>query len=648
MLSRDEDTKFDCTQETFEAMSDHIAQLFQAAVERADDLLRRLFSSIAASLEVPVAGHDAIPKVLPKLDVPDLLPPTPAHRCSHLIDAYFSAGLILRGRRLPTWRIQGPRDPNFTLATRRGDVEARVTDDSGAIAIVVGLRKIRIAHAAVREVWERDGGAIELFTRSGGRYFVRPRDLSRDTLAVLAAIRGRGHRVQERVERLVDLWGAGEVSNYELLMYLNCACPVDARSPRLAVLPSVVSDWGSIAQGGGRPRRSEIPQWTATPPADSVRWQSRVKRAGGDRRERTGTDLRRLFESYDTLPAVLYSQFEAVPDDQLLPAFAADSFDFVYKLRKLLSASADVPDWVHRRFGVPLPLRQLPALAARPHRPFLLGTTVAAASAVDSTDFVVLAADGRLFADRTPLECRTERLAVAIRNGFAFYSSQQHSLLFYRVSARPVAIPASLARVVLAADNHFALFLRSPSLLYRLSLDDEAQALFYQLRAPLIAVAVSARFNLAVLLCEDRKARIRCLKNGKKIATFDCGPECAVTAMVTHAFGFVVCVTASRIVLLTSNGSFVKWARYDFGIARQWFAFASADGLDYVGLVRDNGELWYFEAFYPEKIVRVDRWADPVAVLYDSKRRAFKAVLRSSAVVVKSHELVSAPITREP
>jgi hypothetical protein len=354
------------------------------------------------------------------------------------------------------------------------------------------------------------------------------------------------------------------------------------------------------------------------------------------------TDLRRLFESYDTVPALLFSQFEAIPDDQVLPPFAKDTFDFVYELRKLLSVYPDLHEWVQRRFRVPLPPRQPLFRAARSHAPFLGDATVAAASPVDPSDFLILATDGRLFAERKDLAASyAGLLPIPIRNGFAFYSSQQHFLLFYRRHAPPVTVHhICLPAVVLAADSHFALFLQSPSLLYKLALDDESKTLLYQLRTALLGVVVSTRFNIAVLLCEDKKARIRCLRNGKKVATFDCAPEAPLTALVTRGFGFVVCITATRIVLLTPNGTLIKWVRYDFGGVRQWFTFVSADGVDYIGFVRDCGEVWYFEAFYPEKIVRVEQWTDPVAVLYDCKHQAFRAVLRDSARVAVSHKLV--------
>jgi hypothetical protein len=456
---------------------------------------------------------------------------------------------------------------------------------------------------------------------------------------IIQTIKSCGQSPLERLDLIIKCWINGEYSNYQFLCQLNASKQIAA----IPIFPSVISNWNSMNE------TKNISQWQ--PPdirSDYSKWQrSRANRIIGIESPELFlpvNNLKNLFKFNSGVPAILFSQFESISENESLPTFAIDLFDFVYKIRKLLELFPSIPEWIQQFFGLSIPHRQFSQIPSKISKS---NQRIQSAVSLNSLDFGVLSVDGTLFWGPQPLGNYSEYLSIPIMNGYAFYSSQRHFLLFHIIRPQSIQTIHSvcLKNVVIAADIHTALYLHSPSRVCKYSFRIGGRGIvFYQLRSRLVGLAVNSRFNVAVLLCEDGKVRIRCLKNGKKISTFDCVGEIPKLAIVSSEFGFVVCFTKSKVVVLTGNGSLIKWEKFEYDEVRFCFGFHSEMGIDYIGFVRKSGELCYFEVFYPEVVICVTTLKDVMAVLYDWRGRTFLGQLENGEVVAVSHTLKCAPI----
>jgi hypothetical protein len=314
-------------------------------------------------------------------------------------------------------------------------------------------------------------------------------------------------------------------------------------------------------------------------------------------------------------------------------------------MRKLLESNDAWLSWVRQFYALELGPRNVPISAHASSAWPPIDTAVS----IEGSDFAAIQSDGICRIGDTLIADVSGIASCPVENGFAFYMSEDRSLTFLRSGRPQLTVPhVCLPRLVVAADGRYFLWLSPPSIVYRGPLSGrEMDPIFYIAKSNILKMAVSARFHIAALSCDDRKVRIRCLTNGKKVATIDLDGELAVELFVTRGFGFVVIVTASRIALLTTNGSVAKAVRYDFGKVTSWFTWMSQSGMDYIGFVDENGRIYYFEAYYPERLVAVACFDGIAAVKYDCSSRSFRILMRTGRVENIEHELMVVPISEK-
>jgi hypothetical protein len=277
--------------------------------------------------------------------------------------------------------------------------------------------------------------------------------------------------------------------------------------------------------------------------------------------------------------------------------------------------------------------------------PIDIGAQTIQFAAVCGTKFSVVTSEGRLFVDGQFDGEFPGIRPVPVNEGFAFYSSQLEAVEFRLVDRAPFSFRICLEKVLIDQDAGIFLYLKSPSLIWKGYADQEKpHSLYYETKAAVLALAISNRFRIAVISCEDWKVRIRSLSNGNKVSTFDLVDENAEKILITRAFGFIFAVTKTRLILLSVNGLLIQEIYYSFPPIVAWFTFASAVGIDYVGFVAESGEIRYFEAFYPENLVSVHNWPGAVAASYDGEAHGFKLLHRQGFIHFVQHELAVEPV----
>jgi hypothetical protein len=208
--------------------------------------------------------------------------------------------------------------------------------------------------------------------------------------------------------------------------------------PAIAILPSVIEDWSSIEQN---------PVYGAR---DSAR---------------DGAFLKTLFEGSDSVPQILYSQFESVSETEPLPSFAVSRFDFVYKLRKLLEFSQGLARLGFSN-GIEIKHRSLPRVPSKSAK--LPEIAIECAVPIENGEFATVGSDGFFRLANRPVRDVSGLVSCPVRDGFAFSSSESHSLIFLRFGRQLFAFcMLCLPQLVVAAEGTDFLYLSPPSTVYR-------------------------------------------------------------------------------------------------------------------------------------------------------------------------------------
>ena len=269
------------------------------------------------------------------------------------------------------------------------------------------------------------------------------------------------------------------------------------------------------------------------------------------------------------------------------------------------------------------------------------------AVAVGNRDFIVLTDKNEVW---------SKNYTEVAMSGFSILY-QQGSLVLYSASLQQMQIftyakPISLNNIQLAlpfaaVDDWALVAMLTPSVLSLIPDFDTSHAKpLCLVKSRLEKIVISSRHRVMVLGCDDRKVRIRCLSTGRKVSTFDLGDDELVEVFITKEMGFILLVTETRFILLSTNGDCIKIRTHNITRATNWQQFA-ANGLDYVLFLSSDGYLCYFEAFYPEYMYR-PKAVDMVAMIYDPTDMAFKLLLRrrrerDPEIMTLSHVLGSLP-----
>lgn len=115
-------------------------------------------------------------------------------------------------------------------------------------------------------------------------------------------------------------------------------------------------------------------------------------------------------------------------------------------------------------------------------------------------------------------------------------------------------------------------------------------------------LSASSNFNIFVFSTIDCYIHVHSGINGKLVKEYKLQNE-ANKILITKKWGFIIAFTSKNIYLFDVNGTCLKNIELsdEYSIAR-WYTFSSREGFDYIIFENEFHNLYYFEAFYPEKI----------------------------------------------
>lgn len=336
------------------------------------------------------------------------------------------------------------------------------------------------------------------------------------------------------------------------------------------------------------------------------------------------------------VPAGIYSFFDS-PGLMALPKLC----DFVYTNRKMLEFDEKhVKKWVERRFSLNFrkadtipPLSPDDKMASK-DQAFLIGVPNSGRSG-----FLVYR-NNEVYRDKTRLAVGNAAV-LQLNHGFGLYSRDTGILRIVTSELDVVFSDVFRRPPVVAVDGQEIALMKTHCVVSCFSGADAKPSASYLSPSPVEQIAISSRHHIMVLVCQDEKVRIRSLRNGKKIATVLFASESIQKVLITSEFGFVFLATASRLFLLTPNGTPIKSVRYEKAV-NSWFQFV-ARGLDYIGITSGD-VVSYFEAFYPEKLFYFNRFPDQNSVTYHTKTESFLVLDNHGAVKVFPFPVAAVPI----
>jgi hypothetical protein len=99
--------------------------------------------------------------------------------------------------------------------------------------------------------------------------------------------------------------------------------------------------------------------------------------------------------------------------------------------------------------------------------------------------------------------------------------------------------------------------------------------------------------------------------------------------LITGGWGFVMVYLPRLLMLFTLNGFLIKKSAVDFEISF-WTTWKDASGFDHVGVVDSVGNVFLFEAFYPEEVKQIASLQEKIVrIEYSYVAKAIVAVASS-------------------
>ena len=590
------------------------------------------------------------------------------YRRSRLLDWNSLPNLIVKTRKFEAmWHA--PYDNNCILhkSNTSADIPARLSFGKDQINLLYKSKSLTLTHDGIAFAFKRSPTEIEIYCKDGRSYYLH--NIKRELLLQFHELPAG---ISWYPSKFWSKWKSNRISAFRFLCMLNAFNKRSANNEaNYPIMPPVISDWTDVASPQLRgnvkfaPSTDPVPyvitkdiltdrkaaqklcreraeadikpvsfQWSMpAQPAESVRKHSNVHDSA----------LRANCQA-QAVSASLYHFCENINESEL-PAFAKDKFDFIYKHRKLLQNSSAIPTW-SQSMGFMAPSKEVPKPSGAPT---VMRSTddIQMAVAVGNRDFIVLTDKNEVW---------SKNYTEVAMSGFSILY-QQGSLVLYSASLQQLQIftyakPISLNNIQLAlpfaaVDDWALVAMLTPSVLSLIPDFDTSHAKpLCLVKSRLKKIVISSRHRVMVLGCDDRKVRIRCLSTGRKVSTFDLGDDELVEVFITKEMGFILLVTETRFILLSTNGDCIKIRTHNITRATNWQQFA-ANGLDYVLFLSSDGYLCYFEAFYPEYMYR-PKAVDMVAMIYDPTDMAFKLLLRrrrerDPEIMTLSHVLGSLP-----
>jgi hypothetical protein len=655
----------------FDHLSTALLNLCDFAMKQSLALLKNMNKEMVISAQNP-----PVPMLAPLSNSVMVSPQVPApnrigYRPSALLNCYFCPLLITKGQRLST-RLTAFSAVDCNLHTLDEPVPCTVSFDNQSMTIRTPRKDLVIEESDLYFLcMEPENQWIEFFFFDGHCRLLT-NILNSCLYETVSRTFPKQKLTREAVEKKIQSM-TSRCSKFEFLSKINIffhRLPHD--NMFFPIMPALISAWDSFEQDrcyreGFRDKFADSATFPINPalqpgyPDQQKSFARRHRHCNlltfesftDSAPPRTAVSrnchtLKKVIHARESIPMTWLASFESIGDDEELPKFATDRFDFVYKMRKLLESSLHLEQWVFLNFDLKISI-QRPARQKPTAMPGLVpnGQFVKFAHPLPKCEgFGIVTTENYLYFGDTVVGNFSGFQAAPMAGGFVFYSSQAHYMDLQTVSQQQILVSSiCLEKLIVGRDGLSFLYVYSPSMIYKGSFNEhKPHVLFYETKANVLGMKISVRLNIAVISCEDWKVRIRCLSNGKKVSTFDLENENATEIFITHEFGFVFIVTKTRLVLLSLNGLLIKTIWYQFPDVLTWFSFSPGNGIDYIGLITKEGGLRYFEAFYPERLVAVAAIPTAVAAGYDMQCTGFKVLTKTGQITFIEHDLFVMPI----
>jgi hypothetical protein len=156
---------------------------------------------------------------------------------------------------------------------------------------------------------------------------------------------------------------------------------------------------------------------------------------------------------------------------------------------------------------------------------------------------------------------------------------------------------------------------------------------FVNLSHKIACFASSEKFNIVAVCGIDGRLRIRSSQTGRKVATVGLDRELPTNVLITKRWGLIVVKTQLSIFVCSVNGGSVAKVSNTRTI-RQWIAYRSHDGVDFVLYQDSDFGIRYFEAAVPAKEEAVDAEFEVCGMGYSWRADAFILVADAGKVIV--------------
>lgn len=132
------------------------------------------------------------------------------------------------------------------------------------------------------------------------------------------------------------------------------------------------------------------------------------------------------------------------------------------------------------------------------------------------------------------------------------------------------------------------------------------------------AATVSQNFGVFVFATNDGYCEIYSLNGKRFVNSIYLDGFVGQRILITPKLGLIIVKTLEKIWVMTINGFVIKKVPFghQLGVCTLW---SSNSGIDFIAVADLNGNVWSFEAYYPEKAAIVKSCHDPVVGMeYDS------------------------------
>lgn len=487
-----------------------------------------------------------------------------------------------------------------------------------------------------RRINGRETG-IELFLENGRSYLIDFID-EEHPAAINSFLQAKTPKMQI-LQRMVSAetfarmhathrWILGLMSNFEYLVKMNVLAGRSFNDPHLyPIFPSFFNDINDIENLSDF---TQIKKWFP-PLTERIYYPSQGPLPS----------LEQCFAPNRFVVPDFFFFSHTIANKSELPSWANSEFEFVYKLRKILESnfvSKRLPMWIDSIFGIrvnKVPHRQLFRVdhpqkqplnkSKQNHENFsfnigadLIKTVYVIAQDISYITFCALLDSGKLIQFKITLLDKVsitepKHVGTVGDNNYEIYDNYEDFLVVASIERQSIVTVKRKeisechnfsfdTNIVIAADDR-VIFCPNRATLSELSFNEDVQfSIICRAKSNIVCAAVEPRFKLVAVALANNIVCVYDFRTKRKVNSYNAN-DTVLKLLITSTFGFVVVQTMKDIVILSSDGEFIKRTAMPAEIV-SWWKFVSPSGFDYVVFQDTENKLGFFDALYPESVIR--------------------------------------------